>query len=95
MNTEQETKRVHHPYSPSKLQCLEACPCYESTNNENEASATGTKQHGVVESGIDDASLPDYKALAQWSIEFRTNIKYPGCTVCARNTAHRRREIQV
>lgn len=62
MNTANE--RVHHPYSPSKLQPLEACPCYNSAFTDSEAAQTGTMQHDVAESGEDNSRLADFKALA-------------------------------
>lgn len=77
-------ERIHHPYSPSKLQLLEACPKYASTFSESEAARTGTKQHNVAETGEDDVTLPDEKILAvieaQKFVEERVAL-YPGCTV--------------
>lgn len=55
--------RQHHPYSPSTLQCREACPKYSPTQSENEASIMGTLQHNAVESDQDDDRIPDYKAM--------------------------------
>lgn len=54
-------ERPHHRYSPSKLQSLEACPCYESKESKvvHERTTAGTKAHGVAESGVDDNSLSD------------------------------------
>lgn len=57
-------ERVHHPYSPSKLQYLECCPAYENRDTVSEAATTGTKQHAVTESGIDDNTLGDEEAAA-------------------------------
>lgn len=57
-------ERVHHPYSPSKLQPLEACPNYESRFTESEAARIGTLQHDVADTGVDDKRLADYRALA-------------------------------
>lgn len=59
-------ERVHHPYSPSTLQSLEACPCYQSKQGGpvHERTTAGTKAHGVAESGIDDESLGDDDAAA-------------------------------
>lgn len=76
--------RKHHPYSPSKLQCLEACPVFESKQSINEASRMGTAQHAVADSGIDDPTIPDYRAVAAAEcMRFTDNIvkKYPGGTV--------------
>lgn len=55
-------ERIHHPYSPSKLQSLESCPKYASAFTTSEASEMGTKQHAVAETGIDDITIPDEKA---------------------------------
>jgi len=55
--------RIHHPFSPSTLQCREACPKYQPTQSENEASIMGTLQHNAVESDEDDNRIPDHKAL--------------------------------
>lgn len=63
MKTEAAT-RVHHPYSPSKLQPLEACAKYESKFTESEAALTGTMQHDVAESGEDNQHLADFKIMA-------------------------------
>lgn len=73
--------RVHHPFSPSKLQSLEACPCYESTQNDSEASRVGTAQHSIAESGLDDPTLSDHKvAAAAECMRFvdERAAKYPG-----------------
>lgn len=54
-------ERVHHPYSPSTLQSLEACPCYEGKQSAKPHPRTiiGTIAHGVVETGEDNAQLDD------------------------------------
>lgn len=45
--------RKHHPYSPSKLQFLEACPGFSGIEGaKNEASILGTKIHDAIESGV-------------------------------------------
>ncbi len=44
--------RQHHPFSPSKLQFLEACPGFEGVQSTNEASELGTKIHDAIESGV-------------------------------------------
>jgi hypothetical protein len=69
MNTEHADKpsaeeRIHHPFSPSTLQCREACPDYDSAFTASEAATVGTKQHNMAETGIDDETLPDAKAMA-------------------------------
>lgn len=56
--------RVHHPYSPSQLQSLEACPCYRGRESTHERTTIGTIAHGVAESGQDDNRLDDYDAAA-------------------------------
>lgn len=86
MNTEKPTaeERIHHPYSPSSLQSREACACYASAFTGSEAAETGTKQHNVADSGEDDASLPDEKAIAAVEcIKFVEDLvsQWPGCTV--------------
>lgn len=60
------TERVHHPYSPSTLGYLEACPAYQGQQSAtpHERTTAGTRAHDVVESGIDDARLSDEDALA-------------------------------
>lgn len=59
-----QEERAHHPYSPSSLQNREACPCYQNRGGTSKAAETGTRQHGVVETGLDDHKLGDDKALA-------------------------------
>lgn len=56
--------RKHHPYGPSKLQNLEACPHWESINSTSEKARLGTLQHSVTETGQDDLSLSDDEAAA-------------------------------
>jgi hypothetical protein len=56
--------RVHHPYSPSKLQALEACPKYESRSGDSAASRAGTIQHDAVDGESDNAHMTDNQALA-------------------------------
>lgn len=51
MFTPKAAERAHHPYSPSKLQSLEACPGFSSMDSTNEASIMGTKMHNAVETG--------------------------------------------
>lgn len=62
LNKSMSNDRIHHCYSPSKLQSLEACPKYASSFSTSEAAAMGTKQHEVAESGIDNPDIPDEKA---------------------------------
>lgn len=59
-------ERPHHPYSPSKLQSLEACPCYEGkeTDKPHVRTVAGTRAHGMTESGEDDERLSDEDATA-------------------------------
>lgn len=58
-------ERKHHPYGPSKLQALEACPCYENQSDVvHIAATTGTLQHAVAETGIDNEELSDSQVAA-------------------------------
>lgn len=57
-------ERVHHLYSPSSLQNLEACPCFQNRDSQHVAAVRGTMQHGVTETGKDDHRLSDDEALA-------------------------------
>jgi hypothetical protein len=64
---ETATTRLHHPFSPSKLQYLEACPYWEPQENINtKASERGTAQHDAAEAtiDIDDPALEDHEAIA-------------------------------
>lgn len=42
---------MHHKYSPSKLASLEACPRFENSLSDSEASITGTRIHKAIELG--------------------------------------------
>jgi hypothetical protein len=59
-------ERPHHPRSPSKLQCLEACPDFDSKTDGlvHRRSTAGTRAHKVVDSQEDNAQLGDDDALA-------------------------------
>lgn len=59
-------QRKHHPYSPSTLQSLEACPSYigKQSDTPHERTTAGTRAHGMVESGTDDNRLDDEDAVA-------------------------------
>ena len=75
--------RKHHPFGPSKLQNLEACPHWASLNSDSEKARLGTLQHNVVETGQDDLSLSDDEsAAAAECIEFFEMKKrsWPGAT---------------
>lgn len=61
MNAEQ---KYHHPFSPSTLQALEACPCYEGTQTEHPRALAGTRAHKVTETLVDDNLLSDDDAEA-------------------------------
>lgn len=63
MNATNE-ERKHHDYSPSSLQNLEACPCFQNRNETNVKAVIGTLQHTVTETGEDDHRLDDDEALA-------------------------------
>jgi hypothetical protein len=57
--------RAHHPYSPSTLQALEACPNYLSRSDVVHIRAIkGTIAHDVVEKRLDDQRLDDDDAMA-------------------------------
>lgn len=62
--SEQTETRAHHPFSPSKLDYLQSCPCYESAHSESEAAFVGTLQHDSVESSADNPVLSDRQADA-------------------------------
>lgn len=65
-------ERPHHPYSPSTLQALEACPHFKSRGSEHERTIAGTLAHGVVETGEDNPELSDDDAaFAAECIDFR------------------------
>lgn len=64
MNEDTTEERQHHPFSPSKLQFLEACPCYESRDSKHARSIAGTLAHKVTETGEDSAELSDEDAEA-------------------------------
>lgn len=66
MSEPNTAERVHHPYSPSTLGALEACPCYigKQSKTLHERTVAGTRAHAVAESGIDDARLSDEDAEA-------------------------------
>lgn len=58
-------QRAHHPYSPSSLQNLEACPCYVNYGeSKHERAIAGTLAHAVTESRKDDTRLGDDDAEA-------------------------------
>lgn len=65
-NCRETATRIHHPFSPSTLQNLEACPCYASRADETPHVRTvaGTKAHAVAETGEDDETLSDEDASA-------------------------------
>lgn len=62
--TEAHSQRTHHPFSPSQLQALESCPCYEGSQSENQAAFLGTLQHEAVDRLTDDPRLSDERAFA-------------------------------
>ena len=80
--------RVHHPYSPSKLQALEACPKYESRSGDSAASRAGTIQHDAVDGESDNARMTDNQALAVAEcLAYADSIaaKYRGGTILKEN----------
>jgi len=59
--------RLHHPFSPSKLQYLEACTRFDNAQSaDTTKSEAGTRQHDAAEDpvDIDDPRLEDHEALA-------------------------------
>lgn len=77
--------RVHHPYSPSSLQMSEGCPKFQQRGGPlHEMAVTGTMQHDMVESQIDNPKIPDYRAMAVTECilfaESRAKL-YPGGTI--------------
>src|SRR5688572_24995158 len=57
-------ERVHHPYSPSTLQSIEACPCYKSRPSQHVRTIIGTLAHKATETRRDDDRLDDDDASA-------------------------------
>lgn len=57
-------ERPHHDYSPSTLQSLEACSCYQSKQSDTPHPRTviGTLSHNVTETGEDNPELGDEDA---------------------------------
>lgn len=58
------TERKHHPFSPSQLQALEACPSYQTVGLYNEKARLGTLQHTAAETGEDNDEFSDEQAAA-------------------------------
>lgn len=56
--------RAHHPYSPSTLQSIEACPNYRSKSSTHLRTIIGTISHKVTETREDDNRLTDDDAAA-------------------------------
>lgn len=63
-NVTDTEERVHHAYSPSQLQSLEACPSYRGKDSTHARTIAGTLGHKVVETKTDDARLSDDDAVA-------------------------------
>lgn len=59
-----EEVRSHHPYSPSTLPSLEACPCFKSRESTHIRTIVGTISHKVTETCEDDNRLDDDDAAA-------------------------------
>lgn len=57
-------ERIHHSFSPSSLQSLEACPCYQSRSSDHVRTIIGTIAHKSVETRQDDNRLDDDDAAA-------------------------------
>lgn len=67
-------ERKHHPLSPSKLNYLEASPCFEGENNENEASLAGTKCHKAVETGDLTGLTDEQMEAVEECITYRDSV---------------------
>lgn len=63
MKDDNESARVHHPFSPSTLQNLEQCPCYIGKDSQHVRAIAGTLAHKVMETGEDDQKLDDNDSL--------------------------------
>lgn len=75
--------RVHHPYSPSTLQSLEACPCYQSRSSEHVRTIIGTIAHKSTETRMDDNRLDDDDAAAAAEcLDFYDNRKQAMISHC-------------
>lgn len=57
-------ERIHHPFSPSTLQSLEACPGYRSKDSTHIRTIMGTLAHKATETRTDDPRLSDDDAVA-------------------------------
>ena len=78
MTTESTTteERAHHRYSPSSLEMREACACFDNRKSTNAAAVTGTKQHSMTETGVDDNTVDDEQALhAADCLDFYDRLK--------------------
>lgn len=81
---EAPSQRSHHIFSPSQLNSLEACPCYQGAQNDNQAAFFGTLQHTATESLTDDPRLSDGQAFAVAEcVAFgeREASAYPNCRI--------------
>lgn len=56
-------ERSHHPYSPSSLQSLEACPHYASRDSKHIRTIAGTLAHKATETREDNDELSDDDAI--------------------------------
>jgi hypothetical protein len=79
---EEARRRIHHPFSASKLQALEACPSFDGADSENEASMAGTLQHHAMDTG-DERCLDDYQKTIVASLR-----AYKDASIAAFETAH-------
>lgn len=58
-------ERVHHPWSPSSLQCREGCAKFTQREGPvHEMALVGTRQHNAVDQELDDPKLADYRIAA-------------------------------
>ena len=64
METNSIAERSHHPYSPSTLPMLEACPSFEGRQSavQHPRTIIGTLSHAAIETGEDNPELTDEDA---------------------------------
>lgn len=74
--------RKHHPFSPSSIGSIEACPCYQGRQpvKLHERTKAGTIAHKAVETEEDDQRLKDWDAVAvaeciDFALEKKTELE--------------------
>lgn len=62
----EKQERPHHPFSPSSLESLEACPVFKSRQlaKQHERTIAGTRSHNSAEAEQDDTRISDEDAAA-------------------------------